>query len=154
MRRTDSFEKTLMLGKTEGGRRRGWQRMRWMDGITNSMDMKVGKLRELVMDREAWNAAVHGIPRSRTRLNDWTELKENVIIRALCLHWKAPFPVTWIFGVCSYVFCFSLLGAKDVHFFLSHQTPTSQLYPLPSQCQSLMNDQMMNKNFSEECVRQ
>ena len=86
MRRADSFEKTLVLRKIEGRRRRGQQRMRWLDGITDSMDMGLGELQELVMDREAWHAAVHGFTNSQTRVSDRTELNFSDVFGKSALH--------------------------------------------------------------------
>ena len=96
MRRSDSFEKTLMLGKIEV-RRRGWQRMRWLDGITDLRNMSLSELREMVIDREAWRAVIHGVTKSRTRLGNWTELKLNIPLEKSggMKEWKTPLQKEW-----------------------------------------------------------
>ena len=134
MWRVDSLEKTLMLGGIGGRRRRGWQRMRWLDGITDSMDVSLSELWEMVMDREAWRAAIHGVEKSWTQLSDWTELNRSLHHHSVIIKWKNRVAMlTATVFVMEELIMLSFINSNILMRNLFRQLPCSQIQPSVTQ---------------------
>ena len=132
IRRVDSLEKTLMLWGIGGRRRRGWQRMRWLDGITDSMDMSLSRLREFLMDREAWRAAIHGVAKSRTRLSEWTELIRKNLLFCIFNQSSSSLIVIYQISMWKVQFCSECRNEETVSFRIPKSAEGQSLQGSPS----------------------